>query len=241
MPGAVTDSSARITTRERYQKLQAALKNDRQSYDSHWRELADYFFPRRTRFVSSDRNKGDKRSDKIINSTGKFAARTLQSGLHAGLTSPARPWLRLTTPNQDLAERPNVKIWLQQVTERILTLFAVTNAYNALPTVYGDLGVFGTGCMAILEDTRDLFRCYTYPLGSYWLGTDNRQVVSTFVREYQLTVRQVVREFGLQPDGKTIDWSRISTSTKDQWDRGDYENAIDILWVIEPNERRQRS
>lgn len=231
--------NAAISKRQRLLKTHGALKNDRSSFDSHWRELADYFFPRRTRFVTSDRNKGDKRSDKIINSTGKFAARTLQSGLHAGLTSPARPWLKLTTPDQALTARPNVKAWLRQVTERMLTLFAVTNAYNALPIVYGDLGVFGTGCMAVLEDSRDLFRCYTFPLGSYWLGTDNRQVVTTFVREYQLTVRQLVREFGTKAGSRDIDWSNISQSVRDLWDRGDYEQPVDLLWVIEPNEERQ--
>ena len=84
----------------------------RASFDSHWRELGEYYFPRRPRFFSTDRNKGDKRSQQIVDSTPRFAARTLQSGLHAGLTSPSRPWMRLTTPDTKLSEVGPVKIYL---------------------------------------------------------------------------------------------------------------------------------
>jgi len=230
-----SDATAAITKRERYERLRSALKSDRATFDVHWRELADFFFPRRTRFWTGDRNKGDKRNQNIINSTGRFAARTLQSGLHAGLTSPARPWMKLTVPDQELASHPPIKEWLRSVTERMLVLFSVSNTYNVLPIVYGDMGVFGTAAMAVLEDTRDLFRVYQYPLGSYYLATDARGLVSTFVRDYQFTVRQVVEQFGLQEDGRTIDWSPISRTVKDQWTQGNYEAPVDCCWIVQPN------
>ena len=81
----------------RLEALRSSLWSGRASFDSHWRELGDWMLPRRTRFWSADRNKGDKRNQNIIDSTARFAARTLQSGLHAGLTSPARPWFKLST------------------------------------------------------------------------------------------------------------------------------------------------
>jgi hypothetical protein len=233
---AVSSQSYPSTKRDRYAKIAAALWSERSSFDSHWRELGDWLLPRRTRFWSGDRNRGDKRNQNIIDSTARFAARTLQSGLHAGLTSPARPWFKLTTPDPDLAQHQPVKEWLHVVTQRMQIVFADSNLYNTLPIVYGDMGVFGTGAMAVLEDGHDLFRCYAYPVGSYALGVDNRGIVSTFVREYELTVRQVVQEFGRIPGTRAIDWSRISTHVKDLWDRGNYEAPVTIMWVIAPNE-----
>jgi hypothetical protein len=224
------------TKRNRYEQLHGALWTDRSSYDSHWQELANFYFPRRTRFWAGDRNRGDKRNQNIINSTGRFAARTLQSGLHAGLTSPARPWLKLTTPDTELAEHPPVKRWLYQVTQRMLTLFSLSNLYNVLPIVYGDMGVFGTGAMAVLEDTPGLFRCQQFPLGSYALGLDRRGQVTTFVRDYQLTVRQIVEEFGLQANGRDIDWTPISLTVRNLWEHGDYESPVDVTWIVLPNE-----
>lgn len=225
-----------IDTRARYDALRAALASDRSSFDAHWRELGDFLMPRRTRFSASDRNRGDKRNQNIIDSTGRFAARTLSSGLHAGLTSPARPWMKLTTPDPELAAFGPVKVWLHEVSRRMLTLFATTNLYNVLPIVYGDMGVFGTAAMSIVQDTPDLFRSYSYPIGTFTLGQDARGMVTTFCRDYERTVRQVVEEFAVAPDGRSIDWSVVSSIVKNLWDRGLYESPVAVTWLVKPND-----
>jgi len=223
--------------RRRYTALQAKLEQERKAgFDAHWRELGDYLSPRRTRFWAGDRNKGDKRNQNIIDSTGRFAARTLSSGLHAGLTSPARPWMKLTTPDPELALFGPVKLWLHEVGRRMLTIFATSNLYNVLPLVYLDMGVFGTAAMSVVQDSQDLFRCYSYPIGTYALGQDARGLITTFVRDYELTVRQVVEQFGVQADGRTIDWAPMSRTVKDLWTRGEYEEAVAVTWIVKPNE-----
>lgn len=222
--------------RDRLINLSSTLWTERKTgFDPHWSELDQYLLPRRTRFWTGDKNRGDKRNEKIIDSTGRFAARTLASGLHAGLTSPARPWMKLTTPNPELAKIPVVKAWLHEVTQRMLTIFAQTNLYNIFPIVYGDMGVFGTGAVAILEDTKDLFRCYPYALGSYAVGVDHRGIATTITRRFRLTVRQVVEEFGVKENGKDIDWSNISAIVKTAWEKGDYQQAVEIVWIVTPN------
>jgi hypothetical protein len=233
--GKLGDPADSRAKRERYEQLRSSLWSDRSSFDSHWREIAEWMLPRRVRFFASDRNKGDKRNQNIIDSTARFAARTLQSGLHAGLTSPARPWFNLTTPDPTLAERQDVKQWLHTVTERMQVVFTDSNLYNVLPTVYGDLGVFGTGCMAILEDDQDLFRCYAYPLGSFAMGLNHRNIVTTFVRDYELTVRQVVEQFVLQPD-RSLDWGHVSVTVKTLWDRSNYQAPVELTWIVAPND-----
>lgn len=226
-----------LTKRDRVQQLAAALISVRKSgFDTHWTELAEYILPRRVRWFTADKDRGDKRNQKIINSTAKFSARTLASGLHAGLTSPARPWMKLTTPDPNLAKFAPVREWLHEVTVRMLTVFAQTNLYNAFPVLYGDLGTFGTGAIGMLPDQKDLFRCYNYALGTYAIGVNNRGVVDTFIREYEMSVRQVVTEFGRIAGTNDIDWSRISTGVRDAWDRGDYTAPVQVTWVVCPNE-----
>lgn len=229
-----------LDRRKRYDTLRTSLWAERSSFDSHWLELGNFFMPRRTRFWASDRNRGDKRNQNIINSIPRYAARTLSAGLHSGLTSPARPWMKLTTPDPDLAKHGPVKTWLYDVTQRMLTIFATTNLYNVLPLVYLDMGIFGTGCMSIVDDAQDLFRCYSYPIGTYALGLDARGLATTFIRDYQMSVRQVVEQFGVQPDGRDIDWTHISLTVKNLWDRGDYESPVEVTWVVKPNEYKDR-
>lgn len=236
MPTAVGVHPSGLTKRGRFEQTKQALLTERSSFDAHWRELAEYYVPRRTRFFVQDRNKGERRSQQIIDSAPRFSARTLASGLHAGLTSPARPWMKLETPDADLNTYGPVKAWCWTVTRRMLDLFQKSNLYNVLPTAYGDMGVFGTAALSALEDPRSLIRFYSYPIGSFVLGLDARGMPSTFVRDYQLTVEQCVEQFGVvHGDFRTIDWSRLSVSTKNLWDQGNYQAPVDVTWYVGAN------
>ena len=110
-----------------YQNIRAQLENERSTFLSHWRECANYILPRRSRFYTTDVNRGDRRNQNIIDSTATLAARTLQSGMMSGLTSPARPWFRLTTPDPGLAEFGAVKGWLDIVTRRMINVLLKSN------------------------------------------------------------------------------------------------------------------
>ena len=82
------------------QKIRArwgALTTERSSWIEHWRDISQYLMPRNGRYFLTDRNKGEKRHNTIIDSTGTRANRILAAGMMAGMTSPARPWFRLTT------------------------------------------------------------------------------------------------------------------------------------------------
>ena len=225
-----------LTKRQKYERLRSALLLERYSFEPDWREIAQYIRPRRTRFFTTERNRGERRNQSIIDSTATYAARTLQSGMHAGLTSPAREWMRLTVTDPDLADWGPVKDWLHIVTQRMLALFQRSNVYNALPILYGDEGVFGTGAMAILNDPHDFLRCYTYPVGSYALGVSDRGTANSIVREWQMTVRQVVEQFGVTPGTREIDWTKLSARVKSLWDNSNYESSVEVTWVVTPNE-----
>ncbi|MDB4871963.1 MAG: tail protein [Gemmatimonadales bacterium] len=223
----------------RYQRLIGQLDLERSAIWSDWRDLNDWLLPTRGRFFlgSTERNRArSRRSKQIIDSTGSLAARTLSSGMMSGITSPARPWFRLTTPDPDLAEFASVKQWLHVVTERMSTVFIRSNVYNKLPLIYQDLGVFGTAAMFVEESDRTVIRCSDFPIGSYYLSNDYEGRIGVFAREFQMTVRQLVKRFGLIEGTKNIEWSRFSSRVKNAWDLGQGETYIDVAHVIEPND-----
>jgi hypothetical protein len=222
--------------RQKHELLRAQLEAERSTFISHWRDLGDFYFPRRPRFFVSDVNKGDRRNQKIIDSTGTLAARTLRSGMMSGITSPARPWFRLTTPDPDLAESAKVKDWLDLVVRRMNAVFLRSNLYNVLPMTYGDLGVFATSPMSVEEDIDDTIRCMSFPVGSYMIAKDYRGKINTFLRDFRMTVRQLVDQFGRLDEKGKPDWSVFSTQVKTMWDRSEYETWVDVCHVIQPNE-----
>lgn len=215
--------------------MRTQMDLERSSFIAHWRDIADYIMPRRPRFELTDTNRGDKRNQKIIDSTASMAVRTLRAGMMSGVTSPARPWFRLTTPDAGLAEYGPVKEWLHFVTNRMTTSFLRSNLYNVLPATYGDLGLFATAPLMIEEDSKDIMHASSFPVGSYMVAQDSKGRVNTFFREFRMTVRQIVEMFAGRR-GKEIDWSNISVYVKNQWDMSNYETWIDVCHVIYPNE-----
>ena len=215
------------TKRQLYDRRLGELTLERSSFIKHWQDLSDFILPRQARFTVTDRNRGDRKNSKIIDNTATLATRTLASGMMSGITSPARPWFQLRTPDPKLNEIMAVKEWLDLVRNRMTEVFLKSTLYTTLPITYADLGVFGTHAFAVLEDDEDVIRCYPFPIGSYALGTSHRGNVDTVYREFRMTVRQIVGQFGLEA---------CSISTKNAWERGNREIWVDVVHAVEPND-----
>ncbi len=214
------------TLKEQLQKQQAQLTNDRSSFDPHWRELSDFINPRGSRFLVTDVNRDDRRNTKIVDPTATLAARTLSSGMMSGITSPARPWFKLATPDPDMMDYGPVKLWLEVVQRRMNEVFNKSNIYQSLPLLYASLGNYSTGAMAVLEDDSDVIRTMMFPIGSYYMANSARGSVDTCFRKFSMTVRQLVMEFGL---------NNVSTSVESLWAAGSYESWIEVIHAVYPN------
>lgn len=228
------ENSNPFSKRQELELLRSQLELDRASFLSHWRELGDHILPRRPRFVVTDANRGERKNLKIIDSTPTLSARILRAGLMSGVTSPARPWFKLEIEGVESSEQGPVRYWLDEVSELIRSAFNKSGLYRALPVVYGDLGAFGTSALFIEEDVESFMRFIPVPIGSYFLGSDSRGRVVVFIRDFRMTVRQVVGEYGRQENG-SIEWKNISHLVKSLWDAKNTEQWIDICHVVRPN------
>jgi len=218
-----------INRRQRTLARKAALWNERSSWITHWREISDYQQPRAGRFVITDRNRGDKRANHILDNTAVFGARTLAAGLMSGVTSPARPWFRLEIQDKDLMEMAAVKTWLHEVATILRAIFASSNTYRSLHTLYEELGLFGTAATIVLPDYDNVLHHYPLTVGEYALATNAKGEVDTLCREYQMTVEQMVGQFGL---------ANVSQTVRDLYNRANYDAWVDVVHLIEPRKER---
>jgi hypothetical protein len=214
---------------QQYLIRRGALSTERATWLPQYREISQFIMPRTGRFLLTDQNKGDKRYNSIIDSTGTRALRVLAAGLMAGMTSPARPWFRLSTLDTDLMEYGPVKLWLNVVTEKMRTIFSRSNTYRSLHTIYEELGLYGTAA-----HRAGRLRRRDAPLPEHVRRVHDRhrfaQQVNTLYREFQMTVAALVGEFGL---------ANVSAHVRDMWDAGRNLDAwIPVLHVIEPHRPR---
>jgi len=210
----------------------SALDVEFSSWRNHGRDLSQFILPRSGRFLTSDRNKGDRRHNLIYDNTGTRALRVLGAGLMGGATSPARPWFRLATPDPDLMRSPNVKLWLNDVTRNMLYIFQRSNTYRTLHMMYEELGCFGTAASIVMDDFSDVIKHYPLTFGEFRLATDYGGSVNTLAREFDKQVGGLVAEFG---------YNNCSQTVKNLYDRGDLDVWVTIVHMIEPRTSRDPS
>jgi len=208
------------------------LRSERASWFAHWQELTVYLSPRQGRYFLQDRNRGERRHNAIYDNTGTRALGSLAAGLMGGLTSPARPWFRLATADEDLNQQSAVKEWLNRCTNTMLTVFQRSNTYRALHSVYRELGVFGTAANIVMPNFDNIIHNHPLTTGEFLIATDFQGKVCTLYREFELTVSQMVKEFGR---------SKCSITVQNMFDRGQLDTWIPIVHCIEPRADRDAS
>jgi hypothetical protein len=201
------------------------LKTERSSWWPHWQEISNYLLPWNGRYFRQDRNRGTRRANQIYDNTATRALKTLGAGLMSGATSPARPWFRLGTHDPALNNAMPVKLWLDDVGQRMHTVFQKSNTYDALLQIYNELGAFGTGASIVLADFNDVIHHYPLTTGEYAIDTDFQGRVVTIFREFEKNVGQLVKEFGL---------GNCSPTVQSMYSNGNLSAWIPIIQAIEP-------
>lgn len=206
------------------------LKGVRSPWEGIWRALGDFIEPTRLRLGPA--NESALSRSKIIDSSGTFSHRTLASGMHSGITSPARPWFRLTTFDPNLKDHAPVKEYLATVESRMREIYQGSNVYNAFHTGYGDLGQFGQSASLLVEDDKTTIRMISLLHGTFWIARDENGRATTLYRTFRWSVQRIVSRFGYEKCSRTI---------QQQWDSANYDKVFDICHAVEPRLNRDRN
>lgn len=227
----MTDNAPRYETQVAYHRRRLEeLKKIRQPWESVWSPLAEYIEPTRLRMTNKDEGATSRAS--ILDSTGTKALRTLASGMHSGITSPARPWFRLTTFDPDLKDFAPVKEWLSTVEQRMREVFQGSNLYTAFHTGYGDLGQFGQSVGILVEDDSSMIRMQQMLHGRFWIARDHVGRLTTLYRQFRWSVQRIVGRFG---------YKNVSPKIQQAYDQGKYDDIYEICHAIEPRLNRDPS
>jgi hypothetical protein len=132
-------------------------------------------------------------------------------------------------------ESEAVKTWLNIATQQQRDIWARSNTYRALHSLYEELGCFATGANLIDDDFDNVLWNYTLTAGEYCIAVDSRGRPDTLYREFEMTVAQIVEKFvyGGNPNA-TPDWTGLSTTVKNMWDTHKQDEWLPILHTIEP-------
>ncbi len=203
------------------------LKQEFNKWAPALKEIQRWIAPTCGFFEGEQPNQGRSIDHKtILDSTAERALGSLAAMMQSGLTSPSRPWFRMGVANTDQDETQAARFWLDDSVRRMLLAMAKSNVYGVLYAMYEECAAFGTAAFMILEDFKTIIRGRFFTIGEYYLGVGSDGRVNAFARRYQLTVGQVVEEFGID---------NCSQSVKDAYARKQLDSWVVVRHLIQPN------
>jgi len=205
----------------------ASLQNQRQNWESHWQEVADYIVPRKAD-ITKKRTSGDKRTELIFDGTAIHAAELMASSLHGMLTNASTPWFALRFGDDNFETDDMAKEWLLSVTDVMYQELHRSNLHEAIHELYSDLVTFGTAVMFIDKDENDTLRFSTRHIAECYLAEDEFGRVDTVYREFRMSARAAVRQFGEENVSKRI----AKTAEQNPYDH------VKILHLVTPRTER---
>jgi Bacteriophage head to tail connecting protein len=217
-----------ITVFTYLEKRLGVLRTWRYSWWAYWNRLAEYFLPRRHKWVvtANTLSRGSPINDRIIDSTGTLAMQTCASGMWTGLTSPSRPWFKLDKGLPWVELDADGKEWLEDTEQRVYTVLGQSNFYTTMAQAFQDVVVFGTAPVIIYEDFYDGIRCYLPCAGEYFLAVGSRLSNDTLYREFTFTVEQIVGFATLE---------KCPPEIQKHWTDGSLDLEYVVAHAIEPN------
>jgi len=194
------------------------LKSQRQNWETHWQEVADYMMPRKAD-VTKLRSKGDKRTELIFDSSPLQAVELLAASLHGMLTNPSTPWFSLRFKEEDMEFEDEAKEWLESATDTMYTAFNRSNFQQEIFELYHDLITFGTAAMFIEEDEEDILKFSTRHINEIFIAENDKGRIDTVFRKFKLSVRAAIQKFGTSPSFEVL-------NKKDPYEEVDIIHAV---------------
>jgi len=202
------------------------LKSDRGVWESHWQEISDQIYPRRSDFQTK-RADGEKRMTRVFDSSPILSNELLASGLLSLLVSPASKWFGMPLNLPEDQQR-----WIAGVVDIMFDEINVSDAgfYTAMHEAFLEYGSFGTTGIFITDRDGDGIRFQSRPLSELVVAENDKGLIDTVLRKFQWTVKQVIDRW---PDS-------ASSDVKKRFADGKLTDKIFIIHKIAPRSDRKQ-
>jgi hypothetical protein len=177
-------------------KRYEALKGMRSNWETQWQEISDFVIGRRD-FIT-ERTPGQRRMERVYDTTALLTSQLLAAGLASFLTNPATKWFDLRLEDSPMIDDDEVNFWLEAVRDRLLAVFSrgESGFSSQMDEVYQELVWFGTGVMFVEDKPGFGIQFSARPLAECYLAENSSGRVDTVIRKFKLTHRQASQIWG---------------------------------------------
>lgn len=203
------------------------LRGARSLHEPVWKDVFDYMAPERAHgFSGNTVTASDAQAKKaeIFDSTAIDSGRIFSSGLASGMHPANSIWFGLDVG----AETEQERTWLDNAARTIFENIHAANFDAAAGECHSDMGPAGWFVLYTSEAPTGGYRFEQWPLAQCFVSSSKPgAVVDTIYREFELTVEQLVNEYGID---------NVSSQVADRYRLGgaDLDAKVMVVWGIYP-------
>lgn len=171
------------------------LRSQRGTWESHWQEVAERVLPRANTFYNNRMTKGEKKNEKVYDSTAVVALERFASAMESMLTPRNQRWHGLKATLPELNQDHEVKEWFDEVT-RIQFAHRYSPKANFASQTYENylqLGAFGSGALFVDENDRGGIRYRSVHLGEIYFAEDHQGRVNRSYRCFNMSAQAALQ------------------------------------------------
>lgn len=191
------------------------LKEQRQSYETDWKEVNSVVNPHRQWWDTNDPGKKTP-AVKLYDTTAKDALETWAGGMQGYAVSPAFKFFKLKMGDDRKARLPYVQDWLEEVETPMYAELSNSNFYESFDQMTKDVGSTGNGFIFMDDNVKKgtiNFSC-RHPKECF-IAEDYEGRVDTLFRYFRVTIRTMYEQF---PDAKMSDnWDTRFKNNPDEY------------------------
>lgn len=175
-------------------------EGERGTWESHWTEVAEYVIPAYSDMFQSRSviTPGEKKTEKVFDSTAISALSRFQSVMESILTPRQQTWHTIRPIDPYLLKDRETQLWFEQANDLLFRYryAPYANYASQQAEVYASLGAFGTGCMFVDKlDQQNGIRYKATFLGEVFFRENHQGIIDTVYRVFKLTARQMIQKW----------------------------------------------
>lgn len=192
-----------ITAELLIRRIEKAFNNpERKNAEETWSLLSEFILPNQSGiFYTNSEPRGEKKTQRLYDSTAPQANHDLASSLHSSITNQSIQWAELEFEQDELNDDNEASAWLEQVTKILHKAYRNSNLYTELLKSYTFLSCFATAPLFI-DSIRDKnkewqkFKFRALHLANVCIEENEHGEIDTAYIRSKMTARNAVAMFG---------------------------------------------
>jgi len=169
--------------------------SERQNFENLYESAAEFCNPSADN-IQSKRSKGQRDDEQRITDIGIKARRMFTAGMMSHLFPQGQNWIRVVPQNRDLQQSDNVVRALSSVTKKFVRAIEESNFYEEMGQCIDHCGYIGTTSLYCEPTAKRILNFRSHYINQFYFCENYLGEVDTVIREFKLTARQAVQQFG---------------------------------------------